>query len=243
MRIKELRESRNVQQKVLASILGIPSNTLSQYENGKREPNKEIVLQIAEYFNVSTDFIYGRENLVTCKDCGLSYNPLTPLDINVHNDYHERWQKAVSKFGKLYSNTGENEKIKAENRNIVNDRTLPLEDRISAQLEVYRCLFSRSLSTCNYDERHVGFNEYVSMMLNNEELKNEFGEDLYSALVDKFGTSLGIPSGESYYNPNNSSLALFSTDTLAAHFDAQEFTDDELEEIMNFVEFVKNKRN
>lgn len=31
-------------------------------------------------------------------------------------------------------------------------------------------------------------------------------------------------------------------DTLAAHFDAQEFTDDELEEIKNFVEFVKNKR-
>ena len=30
--------------------------------------------------------------------------------------------------------------------------------------------------------------------------------------------------------------------TLAAHFEGQEFTDDELEEIMNFVEFVKNKR-
>lgn len=31
-------------------------------------------------------------------------------------------------------------------------------------------------------------------------------------------------------------------DTLAAHFDGEEFTDDELEEIKNFVEFVKNKR-
>ena len=31
-------------------------------------------------------------------------------------------------------------------------------------------------------------------------------------------------------------------DTLAAHFDAQNFTEDELDEIMNFVEFVKNKR-
>lgn len=31
-------------------------------------------------------------------------------------------------------------------------------------------------------------------------------------------------------------------DTLAAHFEGQEFTDEELEEIMNFVEFVKNKR-
>lgn len=31
-------------------------------------------------------------------------------------------------------------------------------------------------------------------------------------------------------------------DTLAAHFEGQNFTEDELEEIMNFVEFVKNKR-
>ena len=31
-------------------------------------------------------------------------------------------------------------------------------------------------------------------------------------------------------------------DTLAAHFEGENFTEDELEEIMNFVEFVKNKR-
>lgn len=31
-------------------------------------------------------------------------------------------------------------------------------------------------------------------------------------------------------------------DTLAAHFEGQKFTEDELEEILNFVEFVKNKR-
>lgn len=238
MRIKELRESRNVQQKELASVLGIPSNTLSQYENGKREPSKEVVLQIAEHFNVSTDFIYGRVNLVTCKDCGLSYDPLVSLDIEVHNDYHKRWEKAVYKFGKLYSNTGENEKIKAENRNKVKDLTLSLKDRFEAQLQVFKCLFSRSLSACNYDENHVDFDTYVSMLLNNKKLKEELGNDLYSALINKYGVSSGIPDGTSYYSLDNSS----QVDTLAAHFDGQEFTDDEMAEIMNFVEFVKNKR-
>lgn len=32
-------------------------------------------------------------------------------------------------------------------------------------------------------------------------------------------------------------------DTLAAHFEGEQFTDEEMDEIMNFVEFVKNKRN
>ena len=34
-----------------------------------------------------------------------------------------------------------------------------------------------------------------------------------------------------------------NVDTLAAHFEGEQFTDEEMDEIMNFVEFVKNKRN
>lgn len=50
-----------------------------------------------------------------------------------------------------------------------------------------------------------------------------------------------------YFNINRSDLIEDKSDkpqidTLAAHFEGQNFTDDELEEIMNFVEFVKNKR-
>lgn len=40
----------------------------------------------------------------------------------------------------------------------------------------------------------------------------------------------------------NKTTKIIQPDTLAAHFDAQNFTKDELNEIINFVEFVKNKR-
>ncbi|MCI9618032.1 MAG: helix-turn-helix transcriptional regulator [Eubacterium sp.] len=40
----------------------------------------------------------------------------------------------------------------------------------------------------------------------------------------------------------NKTTKIIQPDTLAALFDAQNFTEDELDEIMNFVEFVKNKR-
>lgn len=205
MRIKELRESRNIQQKELASILGISPNTLSQYENKKREPSKEVISQIADYFNVSTDFIYEITDTVNCEDCGLSYNPLVNLDINVHDNYHKRWHKAVLKYGKIYSNTGENERIKQENRNKVKDLTLPVEDRVAAQLQVFRCLFSRSLSACNYSDKHINFNDYVATMLNNTILIEEMGKDVYELLVKEYGTSETIPSGTSYYIERNSS--------------------------------------
>lgn len=47
----------------------------------------------------------------------------------------------------------------------------------------------------------------------------------------------------SRYETKKQQTEQLKTDTLAAHFDGEEFTDEELEEIMNFVEFVKNKRN
>lgn len=51
------------------------------------------------------------------------------------------------------------------------------------------------------------------------------------------GTEIKYEATSNYEDIRNDYI-----DTLAAHFDAQEFTDEELDEIMNFVEFVKNKR-
>ena len=60
MRIRELRIQRNLQQKDLAAALEIAANTLSQYENGKREPDQETLIKLADYFGVTTDYLLGR---------------------------------------------------------------------------------------------------------------------------------------------------------------------------------------
>lgn len=61
------------------------------------------------------------------------------------------------------------------------------------------------------------------------------GIDKIEALAKVLKCSPGYLMG---WEPNQS----HNVDTLAAHFEGQEFTDAELEEIKNFVEFVKNKR-
>lgn len=62
LRIRELRESQNIQQKELATKLNIGFSTLSQYETGKRFPDYETLLKIADFFGVTTDFLLGRSN-------------------------------------------------------------------------------------------------------------------------------------------------------------------------------------
>lgn len=62
MRLKELRKKAGITQKQLAEELHVAQNTVCNWENGVRQIDMEYLQQIAEYFNVSTDYILGRED-------------------------------------------------------------------------------------------------------------------------------------------------------------------------------------
>ncbi len=65
MRLKDLREDFDVPQKVVAQYLNIKQNTYSQYENGRRQIPFELLIRLAEYFNVSTDYLLGVTDIKT----------------------------------------------------------------------------------------------------------------------------------------------------------------------------------
>ena len=59
MRLKDIREDRDITQKTLANYLHIKQNTYSQYENGQRQLPLDILVELALYFHTSTDYILG----------------------------------------------------------------------------------------------------------------------------------------------------------------------------------------
>lgn len=61
LRIKELREQKKLTQQQVAEALHISRQVYGFYENGKREPNIETIIRIANYFGVSTDYLLGIE--------------------------------------------------------------------------------------------------------------------------------------------------------------------------------------
>ncbi|MBQ7283371.1 MAG: helix-turn-helix transcriptional regulator [Oscillospiraceae bacterium] len=56
-RIRELREDNDLTQKEIAAAIGITQRSYSYYENGKRALPPEIIVALAEYYNVSADYI------------------------------------------------------------------------------------------------------------------------------------------------------------------------------------------
>nr|DAU60425.1 MAG TPA: Repressor protein CI [Caudoviricetes sp.] len=59
--IKSVREQRNMTQKDCADTLGITLRAWQTYEQGVSEPKQELLCKIADMFNVSIDYLLGRE--------------------------------------------------------------------------------------------------------------------------------------------------------------------------------------
>ena len=61
-RIRKLRLEQNLKQKDLAAKLGISTSSVGMYERELRQPDAEILKKIADFFNVSIDYILGNSD-------------------------------------------------------------------------------------------------------------------------------------------------------------------------------------
>ena len=58
-RIKELRLSRHLTQRELGDIISVTQQNISKYDNNVIEVPVDVLIKIAQYFNVTTDYILG----------------------------------------------------------------------------------------------------------------------------------------------------------------------------------------
>ena len=75
--LKTLRTDKHLSQRELATRLGISKSAVSMYEQGRREPDFDILNKIADIFQVDADYLLGRSSL--------SHEP-EPVTIATHLD-------------------------------------------------------------------------------------------------------------------------------------------------------------
>lgn len=118
-RLRELRIAKKLSQTELAERFGVQRQVISYYENGSRTPNIDFIYKIAQFFNVSTDFLLGYDypgaqteavnciidflsdaqrmcKSMPCADCKLSSFCYTNYDIS-KKELH-RFVKEVGKW-------------------------------------------------------------------------------------------------------------------------------------------------
>ncbi|NCE64524.1 XRE family transcriptional regulator [Pseudoflavonifractor sp. 524-17] len=71
-KIRQLRRQRNLSQVALAAQLGVSKSVVSSYENSVHLPPYDILIQLAQIFGVSTDYLLGAPNSRTINVDGLT---------------------------------------------------------------------------------------------------------------------------------------------------------------------------
>lgn len=58
--LRKERKKRKIKVKDLAEVLNVKEDTYYKYEQGKNEPDIDTMIKLADYYNVSMDYISGR---------------------------------------------------------------------------------------------------------------------------------------------------------------------------------------
>ena len=61
-RIIQLKNERKLLQKDIASSIGLSLRACQYYEKGQKEPTLSVLLRLADYFDVSLDYLVGRSD-------------------------------------------------------------------------------------------------------------------------------------------------------------------------------------
>ena len=72
MNLKRIRIERGMTQRDVADYLGCSPVVYSRYENGERMPSLDILIKLADYFQVTVDYLAGRS--------GVTFSALSPFE-------------------------------------------------------------------------------------------------------------------------------------------------------------------
>jgi transcriptional regulator with XRE-family HTH domain len=92
--LKTLRDDSDLNQKALANKLNINPSTYRNYENGNREPNFQTLINISNFFNVSTDYLL---NIAEHKSFN-TYKQSQPMDASQIPDDEKQLLKLYRKL-------------------------------------------------------------------------------------------------------------------------------------------------
>lgn len=194
MLIKELRESRKIPQKELAIELNIPPNSLSQYENGKREPSYDLIKRIANYFDVTIDFILGNNSISICPICGFGDNPLSEQSRNEHEEFHKKFLEIKEKF-QFFMNWGDADKLRSDSVFTFRNPSTSFDEKLDAFDNYLKADFSLEIIRSNYEYEHLNYEHYCKVEVGTLERDDLVSQDIIDALIRKYGINRDFLSG------------------------------------------------
>lgn len=88
LHLRELRQEKNLTQADLSKILKISASAIGMYEQGRREPDNDTLSKIADFFDVSIDYLLGQSAYRARLKRGLLGSGFKQAEINPPPNYY-----------------------------------------------------------------------------------------------------------------------------------------------------------
>lgn len=196
-KIKNARIAAGLTQAQIAEKLGITYQAVSNYERGKNSIETDLLFKMCEIYGVNPVPIIS-PNFYTCPICGFDYDSSLQSGIEDHNYHHKLFCRAVEHYGFCYR-WDELGMRKNKVFDILYSESAGFEKKYDAAVELFKVYFSRSIGQNGYSLDHPQFEEYVAMLLNQNQFRKQFGNEIYDSLVKKYGKKSGIPENRTTY--------------------------------------------
>lgn len=197
-KIRELREKKGKTQEELSKVLNKTPSTIGMYEQGRRTPDKDTLIELAKYFNVSTDYLLGIDDLV--------------YGTGVHIRDERKEQSLSTKDLATQADISENMLYQYESNN------RPIEFSLFGK--IVDCF---GMSVPAFNDKYGEYDGAINL---------EFEGDVDKQIVFEKARDEDVRK-ENIERYNQ---------TIAAHHDREDWTEEELKEIEQFKQFVKMKR-
>lgn len=101
-RLKYLREEKNMLQEDLAKVLDVSQKTISNYETGERDMSTEALTKLAEYFNVSIDYLLGKSDIRNPENIEIDTDKLyIGLSAKDYENITDKQKEQITELAKL----------------------------------------------------------------------------------------------------------------------------------------------
>jgi transcriptional regulator with XRE-family HTH domain len=89
-RLRELRHQRDLSMKEFGELIGVAESSVSLYETGKRQPDYEMLKKIADFFDVSIDYLLERTDKTTADSINKEEREIETILENTFSDLEKQ---------------------------------------------------------------------------------------------------------------------------------------------------------
>lgn len=176
-RLKQLRKEKGLTQAELAKALGLSKSAIIQYENNKRKPNFNALIELGDFFNVSGSYLTGRSDYRKSSE-EMFFNEVLKMDEKIIDKPDEVRRKVISLMNHFYEVIDsilktETDKNMSNENSVVNESNIMLSNLYTTLDILKRVYFGNYLPSKEewengllseldyYKSREVIFQSYI----------------------------------------------------------------------------------